>query len=170
MSQPSRNGQGARGRASWERRAAGLAGDVQRWLIKTSARNMRDEFSGQVKKAFGGQRGNPADVWATATTERARSATEAPECAWCPVCRAARRVAEARATGGEHGAAAALGEVSEVLTGAVRDVLAGLDSVLSYRPGDLSEPRSSHDDLDRGGSGSDEDHAEELADEPGHRG
>jgi len=170
MSQQSGNGQRTRGRDSWERRAAGVAGEVQRWLIKTSARNMRDEFSGQVRKAFGGQRGNPPDVWATATTERARSATEAPECAWCPVCRAARRVAEARATGGEHGAAAALGEVSEVLTGAVRDVLAGLDSVLSYRPGDLSGASSSHDHRDHGETGSDGDHAEELADEPGDRG
>src|SRR5712671_926795 len=85
---------------SWERRAAGLASDMQRWLIKTGARSVRDEFGGQVKgqvrKAFRGSDSKQADSWATATNEPPDAADEAPECAWCPVCRAARRVARAR--------------------------------------------------------------------------
>ncbi|HUJ06204.1 MAG TPA: hypothetical protein VLX31_08865 [Streptosporangiaceae bacterium] len=131
---------------SWERRAAGLAGDVQRWLIRKSAQNMRDELGDQVKKALRGpqpdNKNSKKDVWATATTERPRPITEAPECAWCPVCRAARRVAEARAAGDVRGAAAQVSELSDVVAGAVADVLAGLDSVLSYRPGESGATRA----------------------------
>lgn len=158
------------GGSSWEKRAAGLASEVQRWLIRTSAKNMRDELGGQVRSAFRRQDGKTPDVWAKATTEPPRVGAEAPECAWCPVCRAARRVAEARATGGERGAAAALADVSDVLTGAVRDVLAGLDSVLSYRPGDLSAARSGPDRPDSGAPAAGDHRAEERADGPGDRG
>ncbi|MHB1432814.1 MAG: hypothetical protein ACYCVZ_11940, partial [Streptosporangiaceae bacterium] len=88
-------GQGAQARRavadSWERRAADLAGEVQRWLIRTSARSMRDELGGQVRKAFGARDADPTgDIWSTATTEPPGAADEPPECAWCPVCRAAR--------------------------------------------------------------------------------
>lgn len=154
MSDPSKPG------SSWEDRAADLANEVQRWLIRTSARNMR----GEVKKALRGpERADPGDVWATATSERPGAVGEAPECAWCPVCRAARRVREARESGGDTKAAATLAEVSGVLTGAVRDVLAGLDSVLSYRPGDLSAEKPGPDTP--GG-----DRAEDPEHEPGDRG
>jgi len=153
---------------SWESRAAGLASEVQRWLIRTSAKSMRDELGDHVKKAFRGPEMKPGDIWATATTEPPQAAGEAPECAWCPVCRAARRVAEARAAGGESRGAAALADVSDVLTGAVRDVLAGLDSVLSYRPGDLSAARSGSDRPGTTGPGGER--AEEPEDEPDHRG
>lgn len=156
MSDPAKPG------SSWEDRAADLANEVQRWLIRTSARNMRDELGGQVKKALRGpDRRDPDDVWATATSEPAGRVGDAPECAWCPVCRAARRVREARESGGEAKAAATLAEVSGVLTGAVRDVLVGIDSVLSYRPGDLSADKPAAPGGDR---------AEEPEHEPGDRG
>ena len=128
---PSGTGSGRNAAESWERRAAGLATEVQRWLIRASARSMRDELGDQVKRALRGSEPPSGDVWAVATTEPPPAAGEAPECAWCPVCRAARRVSQARAAGGEARGAAALAEVSDALTGAVRDVLAGLDSVLS---------------------------------------
>jgi hypothetical protein len=69
MSEPS--GQQGKPGDSWERRAADLANDVQRWLIKSGARSMRDELGGQVKKAFRGSDNgsNAEDVWSTATTE-----------------------------------------------------------------------------------------------------
>jgi hypothetical protein len=172
MSQPP--GRGDAGK-SWEDRAAGLATDVQRWLIKKSARSMRDEVGDQVKKVFRGGQDNAkqggGDTWATATTEPPDMPTDAPECAWCPVCRAARRIAEARAAGsgssGDSGGSGGSGgtqlpDISEALTGAVRDVLAGLDSVLSYRPG---EPGSARPNTTRPGG----DRAEEPEDEPGHR-
>lgn len=156
------NGGAGRGSAtdSWERRAADLAGGVQRWLIRTSAKNMRDELSDQVKKALRGEPRDAGDVWATATTEPPGAASEAPECAWCPICRAARRLAESRAepragsgsagsgsagsgSVGSGSAGAVLADAADVVSGAVRDVLATVDSILSYRPGDGSAASAS---------------------------
>jgi hypothetical protein len=136
---------------SWERRAADLANEVQRWLIKQSARNMRDELGDQVKKAFRGQgEPPPGDVWLTATTEPPDAADQPPECAWCPICRAARRMAQAQggpSAASTQGAAAAkdaaagLASAAEVLLGAARDALGGLDAILSYRPPDANTGR-----------------------------
>jgi len=124
---------------SWEQRTAGVASEVQRWLIRTSARNMRDELGGQVKKAFRGSEPDAGDSWATATTEPPHAADEAPECAWCPVCRAARRIAQSR-SGSDSRGGPRLSDAADVMAGAVRDALAGLDSVLSYRPGAATPP------------------------------
>lgn len=116
---------------SWERRAAEFATEVQRWLIKVSARSMRDEIGGQVRRAIRGREPSPDEVWSAATTEPPGAATEPPECAWCPVCRAARRITRAReVSAGPPG----LSDAADVMAGAVRDALAGLDSILSYRP------------------------------------
>ena len=72
---------------------ADMLSDLQRWLIKSSARSMRKEISGQVRRTFGGGRSsNASDVWDTATTEIPPEVGESPECQWCPICRAARRM------------------------------------------------------------------------------
>jgi len=142
---------------SWERRASDMASEIQRWLIRASARSVRDELGDQVRKALRGGHGSqdPAgkngDVWATATTER--PGEEPPECAWCPVCRAARRIAQARSEPGGP----KLADAADLVAGAVRDALVGLDSILSYRPGDMSGSRGRPPD-------------EEQPDEPDHRG
>lgn len=128
---------------SWEQRAAGLATEIQRWLIRTSARNMRDELGGQVKKAFRGSERSPGDSWATATTEPPHAADEAPECAWCPVCRAARRIAQARTGSDTRGGGPKISDAADVMAGAVRDALAGIDAILSYRPSGTPGPASS---------------------------
>jgi hypothetical protein len=119
---------------SWEQRAAGVASEIQRWLIRTSARNMRDELGGQVKKALRGSERKTGDSWATATTEPPHAADEAPECAWCPVCRAARRIAQARSGADSQGGGPRISDATDVMAGAVRDALAGIDSILAYRP------------------------------------
>src|ERR1700722_20165196 len=153
MSEPS--GEQGKPGDSWERRAADLANDVQRWLIKSGARSMRDELGGQVKKAFRGSDSgsNAEDIWSTATTEPPDYLDQAPECAWCPVCRAARRLAQAQsqvpagssAKPGSDGRTTGARTnpnwvgASDVLVGAARDALAGLDALLSYRPGDVSD-------------------------------
>jgi hypothetical protein len=140
---------------SWERRAADLANDVQRWLIKSSARNMRDELRGQVKKTFRGQDSSKTDVWATATTEPPGAGDQPPECAWCPICRAARRMAQAQAQGGSgaaatpadaapKGAGPGLAGAADMLAGAARDALAGLDAILSYRPPDAGTEKGTN--------------------------
>jgi hypothetical protein len=139
MSESSGRGEGNGGATnSWEQRAAGLASEVQRWLIRSSAKNVKNELGGQVRKALRGQEAEPGDVWGTATTEPPRAAGEAPECAWCPVCRAARRIAESKsAPSGGHGSV--LADAADVMTAAVKEVFSGLDSVLSYRPGGQAE-------------------------------
>lgn len=147
------------GPTDWERRAADMANEVQRWLIRQSARNMRDEFSGQMKKALRGPApSEPTDVWGTATTEPPDAASQPPECAWCPICRAARRMAQAQVAGqsgtssksggggfGGSGAGAGvsttLAGATDAIVGAARDALTGIDAILSYRPGDLSPPK-----------------------------
>ncbi len=143
---------------SWERRASEMASEFQRWLIRASARSMRDELGDQVRKALRGgaghggpgQGGKNGDVWATVTAER--PGDEPPECAWCPVCRAARRIAQARSEpGGPR-----LADAADLVSGAVRDALVGLDSILSYRPG---EPGQAHRQSPE----------EELPDESDHR-
>jgi hypothetical protein len=144
MTEPSGRRQPADGQrpgASWEQRAAGLASEIQRWLIRTSARNMRDELGDQVKKAFRGSGEDAADPWATATTELPHAADEAPECAWCPLCRAARRIAQARAAAGSR-SGPRLSDAADMMAGAMRDAFASLDSILSYRPDEQAQPSS----------------------------
>ncbi|HEX9064487.1 MAG TPA: hypothetical protein VF843_05230 [Streptosporangiaceae bacterium] len=143
----------------WELRASGLASEIQRWLIRTSARSVRDELGGQVRKALRGQEPPAGDPWATATTEPPDAADEAPECAWCPVCRAARRISQAR-TGADARGGPRLGDAADVMAAAVRDALAGLDAILSYRPPE-PPPAAKPAGPER---------TEEPEDEPGHRG
>jgi hypothetical protein len=134
---------------SWEQRAAGLASEIQRWLLRTSARSMRDELGGQVKKVLRGPEPEPGDIWARATTEPPQMAGEPPECAWCPVCRAARRISQAR-MGTDSRGGPRLADAADVMAAAVRDALAGLDTILTYRPpadaGPPDEPGKPHSD------------------------
>jgi hypothetical protein len=75
-----------------EPRPAGtdLIGEFQRWIFRSGARGMTRGVSGQIRSALGRSQGS-GDVWERATT---LPQDEAPECAWCPVCRAARRLNE----------------------------------------------------------------------------
>lgn len=177
MSEPKGRGRGPeRPGESWERRAADLANEVQRWLIKQSARNMRDELGDQVKKAFRGQgEPPPGDVWSTATTEPQDAADQPPECAWCPICRAARRMTQAQGGQGAattpgaaapKDAAAGLAGAADVLFGAARDALVGLDAILSYRP---SEPGADEAAAKPAADGAASDRQKEPDHEPDHR-
>jgi hypothetical protein len=169
MTQPAGRGDEGRQGDSWEQRAAGLASEVQRWMLRTSARNVRDELGDQVRKAFRGQEADPRDVWGTATTEPPRPAGEAPECTWCPVCRAARRIAEARA-GTSGGNVSVLAGAADVMTAAVKEVFSGLDSVLSYRPPDAGSSPRPAEQPDSGADESAQDRAKEPEHGPDHRG
>jgi hypothetical protein len=102
-----------------------LTAEFQRWLIRSSARNVRDELTGQFRKTFG--RAERDNVWGVATTEPPPDASgEAPECAWCPVCRAARRIREtAPGVGGQ------LAGASDVVAAAVQEAMSAFESALS---------------------------------------
>jgi hypothetical protein len=100
-------------------------GDLQRWFIRQSAKNMRREISGQVRRTFGGGREN-SDVWDTATNEIPPEVGESPECQWCPICRAARRMRDSGPGIGDQ-----LSGAGDVVASAVQDAISALDSLLS---------------------------------------
>jgi hypothetical protein len=63
-------------------------GELQRWLVRSGARSVRRQLGDQVRTALGGGTTHE-DVWESATADH-----EAPECQWCPICRARRRLRE----------------------------------------------------------------------------
>ena len=97
-------------------------GDFQRWIFRSGARGLSREVSDQIKSALG-QSGGPADVWARAT---APPAAEAPECAWCPFCRAARVLRESR-----PGVSSQMAAASEAMTVLAQDALSMFESALA---------------------------------------
>ena len=107
-----------------------LVDGFQRWLIRSSARSMRRELTGQFRRTFSGGPAQSGDVWSTATTEPPpEEPREAPECAWCPICQAARRIRESG-----PGLGGQLAGVGDAVATAVQEALSAFDSVLSMRP------------------------------------
>ncbi len=107
-------------------------GDFQRWLMRSSAKRMGKELKGQARRAFTGGAPERVDVWEAATAEPLPG--EAPECAWCPVCRAARRF---RQSG--PGLASQVAGAGDALLTVAQDTLAAFEASLSARP-----PASGH--------------------------
>jgi hypothetical protein len=99
--------------------------DFQRWLMRSSARSLGRELKGQARRTLGG--GSGRDVWEAATEEPIPG--EAPECAWCPVCRAARRFRQSGPGLASHVAGA-----GDALLTAAQDTLAAFEATLSARP------------------------------------
>ena len=104
-------------------------GDLQRWLMRTGARSVTKEMTGQVRRALGQDRPS-ADVWDTATN---RPEDEAPECAWCPVCRAARRMRE-RQGAGTTGLGSTLTGASDALASVVQEAYSAFESAMKAPP------------------------------------
>ncbi len=116
---------------------ADLAGEVQRWLIRSGARSVRREFGEQVRRTLGGGREEPTDVWGAATTEPPPDESlDSPECAWCPICRGARRIRESG-----PGLGSQLAGAGDAVASAVQEALAAFDSVLSAGPGSATGKR-----------------------------
>jgi hypothetical protein len=125
---------------------AGIQGNVQRWLLRSGAENMRREVGDQFRKAFGGGQDDKGDPWGKATTETPPDgSTEAPECAWCPVCRTARRMRESGTP--KNGLAGA----GDAVAAAVQEALSAFDAFLSMRPpAPRTSGRPDHDPDGRG--------------------
>jgi hypothetical protein len=122
-------------------------GDFQRWLMRSSARRMGKELKGQARRAFGGGSSDRGDVWEVATSEPVPD--EAPECAWCPVCRAARRL---RVNG--PGLASQVAGAGDALLNVAQDTLAAFEATLSgagQRPGAGHRPPGGGDRPPGGG-------------------
>jgi hypothetical protein len=100
-----------------------LIGEFQRWLIRSSARGVGKQVTGQIRSAFG--RNQPTrDVWESATADP--TPDEAPECAWCPLCRAARVLRESK-----PGRDTRVTAVSDALGMVVQDAFNVLDAALA---------------------------------------
>jgi hypothetical protein len=84
-------------------------GDLQRWLVRSGARSVTRQLSGQIRTALGGRKPSTSDVWEAATSDY----DESPECAWCPICRARRRLRESGLGAGVSAAADAVGVVMQ---------------------------------------------------------
>ena len=113
-----------------------LAGDFQRWLIRQGAKNVRKEIGGQVRRTFGGggRSSSGSDVWDTVTNEIPPEVGEAPECQWCPICRAARRMRESG-----PGIGGQLSGAGDAVASAVQDAFSALDGLLSKTGGDNAQ-------------------------------
>jgi hypothetical protein len=108
-------------------------GDFQRWLMKAGARSVTKDLTGRVRGgvrgAIGG--GRPTtDVWDTATN---LPLDEAPECAWCPVCRAARRMRENR-QGPGAGLGSQLAGAGDALASVVQEAYSAFESAMKPPP------------------------------------
>jgi hypothetical protein len=106
-----------------------MLSDFQRWLIRSSARSMRKEIGGQVRRTLGG-RSEQGDVWDVATTEIPPEVGESPECQWCPICRAARAVRESNTN-----LSGTLSTAGDVVASAVQEAMKAFDSVLTRSGG-----------------------------------
>jgi hypothetical protein len=115
--QPRNGGQSNRGRGG------DPVAELQRRLMKASARSMANQVAYQVKRTLGQERRGSGDVWDTATNELPPN--EPPECQWCPVCQAARA---ARMSGPSIGAT--LASAGGVLAAAVQDAFAAFEQVM----------------------------------------
>lgn len=111
-----------------------MLSDLQRWLIRSSARNMRSQFEDQVRRTLGGQRPDNSDVWDVATTEIPSEVGEAPECQWCPICRAARRMRDSR-----PGLTGQLSGAGETVAAAVQEAVRAFDTLLGRAGGSAPE-------------------------------
>ena len=100
-----------------------LIGDFQRWLLRSGARGMSRELADQVRAALGKNQ-STGDVWETATTQPVPA--DAPECAWCPLCRAARVVREA-----QPGRDTRVAAVGDAVTTVVQDAVSVLEAALA---------------------------------------
>ncbi len=128
------------GRAGSGSPSADILSDFQRWLIRSSARSMRKEIGGQVRKTFSSGRAESTDVWNVATTEIPPEVGEAPECQWCPICRAARQFRDTGPGIGGH-----ISGAGNVVASAVQDAISAFDSVLSKAAGTSDRDRQGRD-------------------------
>jgi hypothetical protein len=114
--------------------------------MRSGARSAGKELTGQIRRVLlgqggAGQRGGrrDGDVWETATTHSGNDSGEAPECAWCPVCRAARRLRESGPGLGTH-----LTEAGDALASVVQEAYSAFEAAMKAQqqrpPGAAQEP------------------------------
>ncbi len=102
---------------------------MQRWLMKAGARSMANQVANNVRRSLNQPKRDKGkgDVWDTATTELPPD--EPPECQWCPVCQAARRM---RVSG--PGIGDRLASVGGVFASVVQDAFSAVDKAMKTPP------------------------------------
>src|SRR6266851_5148677 len=103
-------------------------GDFQRWLMRSGARGFTREVRDNLRKTFGYGDAGRDDVWESATNEPPGG--EAPECEWCPLCRAARKFKGAGPGLGSH-----LSSAGDIFATVIQDAVDAFDSALAAKPG-----------------------------------
>jgi hypothetical protein len=127
-------------------------GDFQRWLMKAGARSVGREVADRVRSTFNGGRQTSGDVWDVATTEPPPD--EAPECAWCPICRAARRYRDSGGTAPSAGLGSQLAGVGDTLSGLAQDAFSIFETALRPPQRPASRPSAPSAPAPGGGPGS----------------
>jgi hypothetical protein len=100
--------------------------DFQRWLMKAGARSMANQVADNVRRTLNQPKRDKGDVWDTATTEPPPD--EPPECQWCPVCQAARRIRVSGTLGDR------LANAGGVLASVVQDAFSAVDKAMKAQP------------------------------------
>jgi hypothetical protein len=103
-------------------------GDFQRWLMKAGARSVGRDVADRVRSTINGGKQTSGDVWEVATTEPPPD--EAPECAWCPICRAARRYRDSGSAAPNAGLGSQLAGMSDTLSGLAQDAFSIFETAL----------------------------------------
>lgn len=114
--------------------------EFQRRLMRAGARGVAREVADKVRNTLG-TTNSRSDVWETATGEQAGD--EAPECAWCPICRAARMLRVSGPGIGSH-----LADVGDTLAGMAQDAMSVFEAAIKAQqaagnrppPGDNRSP------------------------------
>jgi hypothetical protein len=96
-----------------------LIGELQRWLVRSGARSVSREVGDQVRTVLGGN--THGDVWESATADH-----ESPDCQWCPICRARRRLRESG-----PGLSSTLAAAGDAVTVVLQDAAAAFEAAVA---------------------------------------
>ena len=108
--------------------------DLQRWLMKAGARSMANQVADNVRRTLGQQqKRDKGDIWDVATTEPPPD--EPPECQWCPVCQAARRLRDSG-----PGLGSKLADAGGVLASVVGDAFSAMEQAMKTTGPAASKP------------------------------
>ena len=104
-------------------------GDFQRWLMKAGARSITRDVTDRVKSTWAAARPRRTP---TSGTRRPAPDRQAPECQWCPICRAARRAKDW--SGSSAGFSGQFAGAADALAGLTRDAFSLFESAMRTPP------------------------------------
>ena len=104
-------------------------GDFQRWLMRSGARGLGKEVRGNIRKTFGYGDAGRDDVWGSATSEP-EGGEHPPECEWCPLCRAARKMKDSGPGLSSH-----LSSAGDAFASVMREAVDAFEAVIATGTG-----------------------------------